>query len=219
MDLVAASPWRAAAVWTHERPDSVASCYRVACRSAGPALCVACPPPSRGVRPRRYQARRFARQRSNRCLSGARHPLVAQTAPLAVEGVAPQGHHPTGRWLPIAADGVEVFNPAAVTVTRYRYRGNRIPNPFLRSEQPEGIRSWKAGALRDSRRVRRAARGNGAAATPPPRPGPTQPAHRPSLLTGPGRVERSGDQAWAFDGQNGGKAAAHADRAEIAGAQ
>jgi RNA-directed DNA polymerase len=39
---------------------------------------------------------------------------------------------PTGRWLPIAADGAEVFNPAAVTVTRYRYRGNKIPNPFLR---------------------------------------------------------------------------------------
>jgi RNA-directed DNA polymerase len=39
---------------------------------------------------------------------------------------------PTGRWLPIAADGIEVFNPAAVTVTRYRYRGNKIPNPFLR---------------------------------------------------------------------------------------
>lgn len=39
---------------------------------------------------------------------------------------------PTGRWLSIAADGIKVFNPAAVTVTRYRYRGNAIPNPFLR---------------------------------------------------------------------------------------
>ncbi|WP_420874256.1 group II intron reverse transcriptase/maturase [Nocardia gipuzkoensis] len=39
---------------------------------------------------------------------------------------------PTGRWLPIAADGIELFNPASVTVRRYRYRGNRIPNPFLR---------------------------------------------------------------------------------------
>jgi len=39
---------------------------------------------------------------------------------------------PTGRWLPIAADGIEVLNPAAVTVTRYRYRGTKIPNPFLR---------------------------------------------------------------------------------------
>lgn len=39
---------------------------------------------------------------------------------------------PTGRWLPITADGVTLFNPASVTVTRYRYRGERIPNPYLR---------------------------------------------------------------------------------------
>lgn len=37
---------------------------------------------------------------------------------------------PTGRWLPIAAGGVALFNPASVTVTRYR--GNKIPNPFTR---------------------------------------------------------------------------------------
>ena len=42
---------------------------------------------------------------------------------------------PTGRWLPIAADGVALFNPASVTVTRYRYRGNKIPNPFMRPNQ------------------------------------------------------------------------------------
>jgi RNA-directed DNA polymerase len=40
---------------------------------------------------------------------------------------------PTGRWLPIAADGVVLFNPASVTVARYRYRGEKIPNPFLRA--------------------------------------------------------------------------------------
>jgi RNA-directed DNA polymerase len=39
---------------------------------------------------------------------------------------------PTGRWLPIAANGVALFNPASVTVTRYHYRGNKIPNPFIR---------------------------------------------------------------------------------------
>jgi RNA-directed DNA polymerase len=38
----------------------------------------------------------------------------------------------SGRWLPFAADGVEVFNPGSVTVTRYRYRGGTIPNPYLR---------------------------------------------------------------------------------------
>ena len=58
--------------FAHERPDSVAPSYRLACRSGGPAPCAAAPPPSRGARPRRYPARRFAQQRSNRCLSGAR---------------------------------------------------------------------------------------------------------------------------------------------------
>ncbi|WP_201851527.1 group II intron reverse transcriptase/maturase [Myceligenerans indicum] len=38
----------------------------------------------------------------------------------------------TGRWHPITADGVELFNPAAATVTRYRYRGYKIPTPWQR---------------------------------------------------------------------------------------
>jgi RNA-directed DNA polymerase len=38
----------------------------------------------------------------------------------------------SGRWLPLSADGVELFNPASVPVTRYRYRGNKIPNPYKR---------------------------------------------------------------------------------------
>lgn len=38
---------------------------------------------------------------------------------------------PDGRWKPIAADGVELFNPVSVPVTRYRYRGNTIPNPWI----------------------------------------------------------------------------------------
>ncbi|MFC5180086.1 group II intron reverse transcriptase/maturase [Actinomadura harenae] len=39
---------------------------------------------------------------------------------------------PTGRWLPITAtDGTELFNIAKVTVTRYRWRGNTIPNPWI----------------------------------------------------------------------------------------
>jgi RNA-directed DNA polymerase len=36
----------------------------------------------------------------------------------------------TGRWKPITADGIELFNAAAVPVTRYRYRGYQIPNPW-----------------------------------------------------------------------------------------
>jgi RNA-directed DNA polymerase len=39
---------------------------------------------------------------------------------------------PNGRWLPLSADGVELFNIASVRVTRYRYRGTRIPNPWIK---------------------------------------------------------------------------------------
>jgi RNA-directed DNA polymerase len=38
---------------------------------------------------------------------------------------------PSGRWKPIAADGIELFNPASVPIVRYRYRGNTIPNPWV----------------------------------------------------------------------------------------
>ncbi|MCY7289793.1 MAG: group II intron reverse transcriptase/maturase [Cryobacterium sp.] len=37
---------------------------------------------------------------------------------------------PSGRWKPITVDGIELFNLASVPVTRYRYRGNTIPNPW-----------------------------------------------------------------------------------------
>jgi RNA-directed DNA polymerase len=37
---------------------------------------------------------------------------------------------PAGRWKRIEADGIELFNLASVPVTRYRYRGNTIPNPW-----------------------------------------------------------------------------------------
>ncbi|MFZ1384407.1 MAG: reverse transcriptase domain-containing protein, partial [Propionicimonas sp.] len=36
---------------------------------------------------------------------------------------------PTGRWLPVSADGIELFNPAMIPIRRYRYRGN-IPSPW-----------------------------------------------------------------------------------------
>jgi RNA-directed DNA polymerase len=39
---------------------------------------------------------------------------------------------PTGRWRRPAADGIELFNIATVSVRRYRYRGNTIPNPWAR---------------------------------------------------------------------------------------
>jgi RNA-directed DNA polymerase len=37
---------------------------------------------------------------------------------------------PSGQWKPITADGIELFNLASVPITRYRYRGDRIPNPW-----------------------------------------------------------------------------------------
>ena len=37
---------------------------------------------------------------------------------------------PDGRWKPIEAEGITLFNPASVPVTRYRYRGTTIPNPW-----------------------------------------------------------------------------------------
>ncbi|MGP4029356.1 group II intron maturase-specific domain-containing protein [Actinomadura sp. 3N407] len=36
----------------------------------------------------------------------------------------------TGRWREPSADGIESFDLATVPVTRYRYRGNKIPNPW-----------------------------------------------------------------------------------------
>ena len=38
---------------------------------------------------------------------------------------------PQGRWKPITADGIELFNLEAVPVTRYRYRGSTIPSPWV----------------------------------------------------------------------------------------
>ena len=35
-----------------------------------------------------------------------------------------------GRWTRPAVDGIELFNIASVPVTRYRYRGVKIPNPW-----------------------------------------------------------------------------------------
>jgi RNA-directed DNA polymerase len=37
-------------------------------------------------------------------------------------------HH--GRWKPISVDGIELFNLEKVGITRYRYRGAAIPNPW-----------------------------------------------------------------------------------------
>jgi RNA-directed DNA polymerase len=36
-----------------------------------------------------------------------------------------------GRWTRPTADGIELFNMASVSVIRYRYRGSKIPNPWI----------------------------------------------------------------------------------------
>jgi RNA-directed DNA polymerase len=36
-----------------------------------------------------------------------------------------------GRWTRPTAGGIELFNIASVSVTRYLYRGNQIPNPWI----------------------------------------------------------------------------------------
>ncbi len=38
---------------------------------------------------------------------------------------------PNGQWLPISANGVELRDIASIPVTRYRYRGEKIPNPWV----------------------------------------------------------------------------------------
>jgi RNA-directed DNA polymerase len=43
---------------------------------------------------------------------------------------------PQGRWKPLSADGVALFDLAAVPVSRYRYRGGAIPNPWVPLQQP-----------------------------------------------------------------------------------
>ena len=44
--------------------------------------------------------------------------------------------HPNGRWKPLSADGVALFDLAAVTVSRYRYRGAAIPTPWAPLARP-----------------------------------------------------------------------------------
>lgn len=41
---------------------------------------------------------------------------------------------PEGRWKPITVDGISLFDLEKVPVTRYRYRGNTIPNPWATTE-------------------------------------------------------------------------------------
>ncbi len=47
--------------------------------------------------------------------------MTSQAPRITRQGVAQQH--------PISADGIELFNPETIPITRYRYRGNKIPTP------------------------------------------------------------------------------------------
>ena len=64
---------------------------------------------------------------------------------------------PTGRWLPITAGEIELRRIAAIPVTRYRYRGSKIPSPWTPPNQPDGRNRGEPVASRGARRVRREA--------------------------------------------------------------
>jgi RNA-directed DNA polymerase len=38
---------------------------------------------------------------------------------------------PTGRWLPVTAGGTELKQIGAIPIVRYRYRGSKIPTPWV----------------------------------------------------------------------------------------
>jgi hypothetical protein len=65
----------------------------------------------------------------------------------------------TGRWRLIAADGIEYFRIQGVTVSRYAYRGNKIPTLGRPRTTPNGSHCGEPVANRSARRVRRAALG------------------------------------------------------------
>jgi hypothetical protein len=56
--------------------------------------------------------------------------LVDETAPLELARRSPTPQRPDGRWLRPSADGIDLINLALVRISRYRYRGNTIPNPW-----------------------------------------------------------------------------------------
>jgi Transposase DDE domain group 1 len=78
------------------------------------------------------------------------------------------------------------------TSAGYRLRdtgtaATRSRSPGSRPTTPNGSDRGEPGARRRARRVRRAARRNGPAATPAPRCGPTQPPRRPAAVHRPRR--------------------------------
>jgi hypothetical protein len=110
----------------------------------------------------------------------AGHQVAEKAAPLAVEAVPAAIHHPH-RVVATAVNGRDrVVQPRSSGSNPLPLPG-RDPRPLgRRRTAPDGRNHGEPGASRGARRVRRAARGNGPAAMPAPRPVPTQPPVGPS---------------------------------------
>ena len=103
-------------------------------------------------------------------------PHADAPAPLEVEGRPPTAHRPDGRWRPITADGIELFNHRSDAGHPVPLPRQQDPQPLGPATTPDGRNRGEPVALRGARRVRRAAWGNG----------PEQSRHR-----APGRLNSS----------------------------
>lgn len=77
------------------------------------------------------QALRCSERTGDREQDGVRR--LRRATPGALDGVRRWLTDHTGRWRPISADGIDLFNPEAIPITRYRYRNNKIPNPWTQA--------------------------------------------------------------------------------------
>jgi hypothetical protein len=80
--------------------------------------------PARGLQAQAQQPEALRRM--------AGHQVAAQAAPLALETVPAAVHHTLRAMATTSMNGIVLFNPASVTVTRYRYRGV-IPTPWAQA--------------------------------------------------------------------------------------
>lgn len=70
-----------------------------------------------------------ARERGN-VVETSVEMAAAETPPCQLEGVRRRYRMLPGNRLVPHDAGIVLFNPASMPVTRYRYRGGKIPNPW-----------------------------------------------------------------------------------------
>ena len=56
--------------------------------------------------------------------------LATRATPLGLETGETMAPPPNGSWNTITTPAAVLFDPTKVRIERYRYRGNRIPNPY-----------------------------------------------------------------------------------------